>query len=216
MPHSFPGANLQGIRDAAERTEAARGLRRLEDLLGLLDLRSESPGETRTRLALVAAGLPAPRLQFEIPTAEGVFRADFAWPELMVILEFDGESKYFDYRPTPDVLLAERRRENALVVEGWTLVRARWADLSNPGVVPARVLAAFERARRLAAEVGPREAVPRRHDRPAETTVEPPTDGLTANAHWLPSARPPALPRPGPRPPAPRPGADPSRRACPR
>jgi very-short-patch-repair endonuclease len=150
MPHSFLGANLQGIRDAAERTEAARGLRRLEDLLGLLDPRSESPGESRTRLALVAAGLPAPRLQFEIPTAEGVFRADFAWPELMVILEFDGESKYFDYRPTPDVLLAERRRENALVVEGWTLVRARWADLSNPGVVPARVLAAFERARRLA------------------------------------------------------------------
>jgi very-short-patch-repair endonuclease len=144
------GATLQGIRDSAERTGAARGSRRLGDLLSLLDPRSESPGETRTRLALLAAGLPAPQLQFDIPTAEGLFRADFAWPELMVILEFDGESKYFDYRPTPDVLLAERRRENALVVEGWTVVRARWSDFASPGTIPARVLAAFERARRLA------------------------------------------------------------------
>lgn len=143
------GASIEGIRAAAERTGSLRGSRRLEDLLGVLDSRSESPGETRTRLALMAAGLPVPELQHEIPTAAGLFRADFAWPDVMVILEFDGEAKYFDYRPTPAVLLAERRRENALIEEGWTLVRARWAELAVPGAIPARVLAAFDRARRL-------------------------------------------------------------------
>ncbi|MEA5453611.1 hypothetical protein SPF06_02645 [Sinomonas sp. JGH33] len=144
------GASLEGIRAAADRTGASRGARRIERLSSLLDGRSESPGETRTRLALLAAGLPAPELQFEISTSAGRFRADFAWPDVLVILEFDGEAKYFDYRPTDAVLLAERRRENALVDEGWTLVRARWADLSIPGAIPAKVFAAFERARRLA------------------------------------------------------------------
>lgn len=144
------GASLEGIRAAAERTGAVRGSRRIDRLLGLLDARSESPGETRTRLALLVGGLPRPVLQFEIPTAEGLFRADFAWPDLMVILEFDGEGKYVDYRPTDVALLAERRREIALVESGWTVVRVRWRDLSVSGSVVAKVEAAFERARRLA------------------------------------------------------------------
>ena len=144
------GASIDGIQAAAERTGAVRGGRRIERLLPLLDPRSESPGETRTRLALLAAGLPTPELQFEIVTSEGLFRADFAWPELMVILEFDGEAKYFDYRPTAEALLEERRRENALATEGWTVVRARWSELSVPRGITAKVLAAFERARKRA------------------------------------------------------------------
>jgi hypothetical protein len=141
------GATVEGIRAAAERTGAVRGGRRIEKLLPLLNSRSESPGETRTRLALLASGLPDPVLQLEIPTTQGLFRADFAWPEVMVILEFDGEAKYFDYRPTASVLLEERRRETALVDEGWTVIRVRWHDLSVPGAVAGKVLAAFQRAR---------------------------------------------------------------------
>ncbi|WP_422934013.1 hypothetical protein [Sinomonas sp. P47F7] len=144
------GASPDGIRAASERTGAVRGGARVERLLGLLDRRSESPGETRTRLALLAAGLPAPVLQLEIPTAAGLFRADFAWPDVLVILEFDGEAKYFDYRPTDAALLEERRRESALMSDGWTVVRARWADLAVPGAIAAKVVAGFERARRLA------------------------------------------------------------------
>ncbi|WP_077490540.1 type IV toxin-antitoxin system AbiEi family antitoxin domain-containing protein [Sinomonas mesophila] len=145
------GASLDGIRAAAERSGAARGARRIENLLGLLDGLSESPGETRTRFALAAAGLPTPVLQHRIETSEGQYRADFAWPDLLVVLEFDGDAKYFDYRPTQEVLLAERRRELALVAEGWTVARVRWADLSVPGHVASTVLSAFERARKLAA-----------------------------------------------------------------
>ncbi|GAB2761941.1 hypothetical protein [Sinomonas soli] len=144
------GASVEGIAAAAERSGLVRGTRRVERLLEVLDVRAESPGETRTRMALAAAGVPAPVLQFEVMTEEGLFRADFAWPELKVILEFDGDSKYFAYRPTAEVLLAERRRENALAAAGWVIVRVCWADLRTPGTIAAKVRAGFARAAKLA------------------------------------------------------------------
>lgn len=144
------GATVDGILAAAFRTGALRGQRRIERLAALVDGRSESAGETRTRLALLESGLPEPVLQHSISTAAGIFRADFAWPDLLVVLEFDGEAKYVDYRPTPEVLRDERIRENAMVEEGWTIARARWADLAIPGAIEGKVRAAFARARKLA------------------------------------------------------------------
>ena len=144
------GASAGGILEAAQRSGIVRGARRVERLLDVLDSRSESPGETRTRLLLMAAGVAVPELQFEVRTEDGTFRADMAWPRFKVILEFDGESKYFDYRPTPQALRAERRRENALVAAGWIVVRIRWAELATPGVVVAKLNAAFARAVKLA------------------------------------------------------------------
>ncbi|MDQ4501768.1 hypothetical protein [Sinomonas sp. ASV322] len=144
------GATVDGIAEAARRTGATRGSRRIERLLPVLDARSESAGETRTRLLLAGTSLARPELQFEVYTEEGIYRADFAWPKLRVILEFDGDVKYFNYRPTPDVLLAERRRENALLAAGWVVVRIRWADLAVPGMVLAKLRAAFARAAKLA------------------------------------------------------------------
>ncbi|GAB3281654.1 hypothetical protein GCM10027449_22890 [Sinomonas notoginsengisoli] len=144
------GVSIADIAAAAERSRISRGARRVARLLGVIDRRSESAGETRTRLALVAAGIPAPELQFEVVTQEGIFRADFAWPELRVILEFDGAVKYFDYSPTREVLLAERRRENALAAMGWVVVRIHWADLEAPEAIGAKVHAAFARSAKLA------------------------------------------------------------------
>ena len=59
----------------------------------------------------------------------GRHRLDFAWKEEKVALEFDGKIKYFDYSPTAEVLFEERRREKALVEEGWRFVRVEWKDL---------------------------------------------------------------------------------------
>lgn len=145
------GLTVERIRAAAERTGAMRGSRRVENVLAALDPRSESPGETRARLVLAAAGMPAPVLQHGIPTRHGVFRADFAWPDLLVILEFDGASKYLDYRPTSEALLLERQREVALMEVGWIVVRTRWPELMTPEVIIAKLEAAFVRARKLSA-----------------------------------------------------------------
>ncbi len=58
-------------------------------------------------------------------------------------LEFDGKVKYFDYKPTEQVLLEERQRENALTEEGWRFVRVVWKDLFNEARFKYRVLHAL-------------------------------------------------------------------------
>lgn len=72
------GATVESMRQMLDRSPAKRGSRRAADLLGVLDGRSESVGETRTRLLLRSFGLLMFIPQFEIPTPIGRFRADFA------------------------------------------------------------------------------------------------------------------------------------------
>ena len=80
-----------------------------------------------------------------------IYRLDFAWPDLRVALEFDGLVKYIGDTPTSAVLRRERERENALVDDGWVIVRITWADLSHPRRIQAMLERAFERARRYRA-----------------------------------------------------------------
>lgn len=105
------------------------------------------PGETRTRLLLAGFGLPMPSLQVQLRTWLGLHRVDFAWEDIRLILEFDGSTKYFDYRPTAEVLVDERRRENALTEDHWSFIRIQWKDLELPDQLQARLLAAMESAR---------------------------------------------------------------------
>jgi very-short-patch-repair endonuclease len=110
-----------------------------------LDGRSESAGETRTRLMLHSFGLQTFTPQVEVPTSEGLFRADFADPESRVIIEFDGTAKYTDYKPAEEVLLAERRRENALVETGWRVLRLHWKHLDRPRELKERLITFLDR-----------------------------------------------------------------------
>lgn len=139
------GASIDTLRRLLEESTAIRGGRRALDLLDALDGRSESAGETRTRLLLRSFGLDAFRPQVEIMTAHGMFRADFADPESRVIIEFDGSAKYVDYKPTEEVLLAERRRENALQELGWAVFRINWQHLDRPGELRGRLRAFLSR-----------------------------------------------------------------------
>ena len=118
------------------------------------DARSESPGESVSRVRLAAAGIPAPVLQYEVVDTGGalVGRADFAWPELMTLGEFDGRSKYGRLlRPgesVADVIYAEKLREDALRDLGWQVVRWTWAEITEAvAVVVERLHRAFARGR---------------------------------------------------------------------
>ncbi|MFW6188644.1 MAG: hypothetical protein ACOC84_11685, partial [Actinomycetota bacterium] len=74
---------------------------------------------------LLRAGLPLPELQVEIATRRGRFRPDFVWPELRLILEFDGMTRYSgEHGPAPAVLVAERQREKELTNAGWHVLRS--------------------------------------------------------------------------------------------
>lgn len=143
------GAGIDSMRQLLDGSPVKRGNRRALDMLVALDGRSESVGETRTRLLLRSFGLNMFIPQFEIQTPSGQFRADFADPKTRILIEFDGSGKYTDYRPTEEVLLAERRRENALIEEGWLVVRLEWKHLAYPAEVRRRLLAMMDRSRIL-------------------------------------------------------------------
>lgn len=143
------GARMDTMRHLLDESPVKRGSRRARDLLAVLDGRSESVGETRTRLLLRSFGLTTFIPQFEIPTTRGRFRADFADPGSRVVIEFDGRGKYTEYKPADVVLLAERRRENALLEEGWLVLRLEWSHLARPAEVRRRLAATMDRSRRL-------------------------------------------------------------------
>ena len=120
---------------------SGRGSARARAVLPVADRRSESPMESVLRWLLHVAGVPTPVLQYVIRTANGEFRADFAWPELKVIVEFDGA-----VHREGGVFVRDLRRQNALVAAGWTVLRFSGADvLGRPDEVVAEVLRALGR-----------------------------------------------------------------------
>jgi very-short-patch-repair endonuclease len=133
-------------RDDLERQLASRpkgrGSARARAVLPLADPRAESPMESVLRWLIHAAGLPAPALQHQIRDASGAFlgRADFAWPDRKVLVEFDG-----NVHRERDVFVNDVRRQNRLIADGWTVLRFTSADVLGR---PDEVIAAIRRALR--------------------------------------------------------------------
>ena len=130
-----------GLEPAALRMQLdawprRRSIARARKALALADGRSESPGETRSRVLMWRLGLPAPDLQYEIRTAGRTFRSDFAWEDRGLLGEFDGKVKYAELlRPgerPEDAVMREKRREQLLRAEGWWVIRWTMADLHDP------------------------------------------------------------------------------------
>ena len=118
------------------------------------DGRSESVGESRTRVAFELVGLPRPDLQRLITTPDGkiVGRSDFLFDELWTIGEFDGRVKYGRLlkpgEAPGDVVWREKQREDRIRDLGYEVGRIIWSDLSDRPAVAERFRAAFARARR--------------------------------------------------------------------
>ncbi|MFK4640607.1 type IV toxin-antitoxin system AbiEi family antitoxin domain-containing protein [Paenarthrobacter histidinolovorans] len=122
-----------------------RGVTTLRKCLANADPASESAGETLCRDLLQRLKLPMPESQVEVQSRIGRYRMDFAWKKEKVALEFDGEVKYFKYARTDRVIFEERRREKALVEDGWFFIRVEWRDLFHEQEFKARVLKALRR-----------------------------------------------------------------------
>jgi hypothetical protein len=118
-------------------------------VLAFADSRVESVGESRSRVALIRAGLPEPVPQLPVHDGRGVLvgRVDFGWPELRTVGEFDGRAKYGRLlRPgqdPADAVYAEKLREDRLRAQGLAVVRWTWADLDHFAPVADRLRAAF-------------------------------------------------------------------------
>jgi hypothetical protein len=124
---------VHSARHRAGASDAARAC-------GLSDGRSESPLETEGRLALLAAGLPAPELQVELRDSRRfVARVDAWYDDAAVAIEFDGRVKYLDPREgrsAGEVLWQEKRREDQVRGLDVRFVRLAKEDMGArwPGV----------------------------------------------------------------------------------
>jgi len=115
--------NLHGVRTLdllAElpRFRRRRGVLQLRELIPLIDVRAESPAETWTRLAIHDAGLPAPVSQWEVYVDGRVFRLDFAYPERLLAVEYDGTEFHSD----PADVERDRERRDLLRRAGWRVI----------------------------------------------------------------------------------------------
>ena len=144
--------SLTGVLD---RQRTLAGYRRAEAVLAFADELSESVGESRSRVAMLRAGMDIPVLQHRIYGHRGEFlgRTDFADVEARIAGEFDGKGKYrsgsTDGADPVDVMVAERRRADAIERAGWIVVRWMWDDIS-----PATIAGKFQTARNRRGSAG--------------------------------------------------------------
>jgi hypothetical protein len=137
------GCTILELRTQLARRPSGRGSARARAVLPVADPRAESPMESVLRWLLHAAGLPRPVLQHEVLGPGGRFlgRADLAWPDRKVLVEFDG-----DVHRERDVFVNDLRRQNQLVAEGWIVLRFSSADvLGRPDAVVAEIRRALGR-----------------------------------------------------------------------
>lgn len=125
-------ASPTDLAEAVERSRKTPGCTRLATLLDLVDPRSESPGESRLRLLLRAAGVPVtPQVVVRDNDGHFVARVDLLVDGTRTIVEFDGLRKYRG-AGNSEALVNEKRRELALRRLGHRVVRVVWDDLGDP------------------------------------------------------------------------------------
>ena len=111
-------ACTRGELDAAIREQKGRrGIVMVRELVNYAESRAESPMESEARLLFIDSGLPMPELQYSIVDRHGrLWRVDFAWPEAMVLAEYDS----VEWHVGRDALLHDRLKTARLQECGWT------------------------------------------------------------------------------------------------
>jgi len=120
----------------AERFCGARGIAQLPEVLRRSSPLSDSPMETRIRVAIEDAGLPMPVLQHRV----GPYLLDLAYPELKLMIEYDGEEHLTPQRAAHDL-----HRQAYLSTAGWEPLRFLAKEVFQPPLVAARVRATITR-----------------------------------------------------------------------
>lgn len=132
------GVAVDEVLPLIDAHRGARGMKQLRQALALVNGGAESPQETRTRLAIVFAGLPAPRTQIAVRNEWGAVlaRIDMGWEQWRVGVEYDGAQHWTD----PRVRARDIDRAAEVEARGWRIIRVS-ADLlrNRPDVAIARI-----------------------------------------------------------------------------
>lgn len=108
----------------------------MTEALSLLDPRAESRPESRLRVTLARAGLPAPRINHVLVATDGGggMRTDFGYPELKLAIEYQG-----DYHRTASQWRADMTRRMRLEAMGWYVLEINADDLRDPVALVALI-----------------------------------------------------------------------------
>ncbi len=105
----------------------------------MLDSAAASPGESVTRVHLLAEGLPPPVCNHNVVIdGEWFARVDLAWPDFRVAVEYDGLVHLEESQRRYDA-----RRRNLLQEHGWLVITATADDLRRPWILGQQTRAAL-------------------------------------------------------------------------
>ncbi len=120
---------------------ARRGRPGIGPLRPLLEERLGSPilvgsaFESATRRLIQDAGLVTPVSQHPVELDDGtVIYLDLSWPDRLLAIECDSLAHHF----AADRLRWDDRRQNALVMKGWMVLRVTWQDVTQRPGRPSR------------------------------------------------------------------------------
>jgi hypothetical protein len=136
------GCARADAQEVLERCRRWPGSRAAQRVLDVADALAESALESLGRGRMHEQGLPAPELQVDLGDELESVRVDHYWREHRTVAEADGLGKY----TTPQVLRAEKLREDRLRDRGEEVVRYVWDEaLHRPEVITDRLRRAFAR-----------------------------------------------------------------------
>jgi predicted transcriptional regulator of viral defense system len=142
------GCTLSDLEDTLRRHPGATARGRLVRVVALLGDDAEgsrSDVEVAALAAVVEAGLPRPDLAHRVRDRRGRFVAevDLAYPAQRIAIEIDG----YRWHSSPASKLADERRQNRLVLAGWTVLRFSADEVRRrPDEVVATIAGALEQA----------------------------------------------------------------------
>lgn len=127
----------------SEMTRSTNAPVRARDAIAFMDARSESPGESISRVSMWRAGVPAPVLQQTFSP----WTVDFWWPDFEVIGEFDGAMKYLDAevrggKSAEQVVYEEKLREDELRRRSQGFARWGYSHAMAPALLAGRLASA--------------------------------------------------------------------------
>jgi very-short-patch-repair endonuclease len=132
------------LADVEQRlTVRRRGNPVLRRVAATLTVGAEAESERRLHRLLSGAGVTGWTPNHAVVIRGRTFRIDVAFRARKIAIEIDG----FAYHSDRSRYQQDRSRQNLLVLDGWTVLRFTWEDVTDrPGQVLAAILAALEAA----------------------------------------------------------------------
>jgi hypothetical protein len=113
------GITHEEMQEQLPRYRRRRGVVQLRRLIPLATPLAESPGESWTRMAIIEAGLPAPRPQVWVRhRGRDKYRLDLAYESQMIAIEYDGRQFHSKKKSRK----RDKRRRKWLREHGWIVI----------------------------------------------------------------------------------------------